>query len=183
MHHGSRQLSPCRSKSVCSALVASLSLLVSLCSPFMTRQAHAQAPAQTPLPIPTPTPARPGQPPGPDLPNLDAMRRLQSAVPPLPVSVASPYVPSGVIPPGVMMCDQDSGCGPGPILGDGGGPPPPPPQNDPNYSTQRTQPYNSTGEPGITLGSRNFNWSTSLVSLSGRSGMDLNISLSYNSLG
>src|SRR5258708_39953226 len=79
-------------------------------------------------------------------------------------------------------CDQDSGCG---GLIDGGPPPPPPPPpppNDPNYATSRTEPHNATGEPGIMLGSRNFNWSASLVSLSWRSGMNLEVPISYNSL-
>src|SRR5712692_1318264 len=179
MHHRTRRISRTRARSVLGSFAIALSLLVSLCSPFMTRRVEAQ------LPIATPTPQRPGQPPGPDLPNLDVMRRLQSLTPgiPLPsVPVSSPSPPTSKVPPGMVpQCNEDSGCVP---IGGGGGdpPPPPPPQNDPNYATQRTQPYNSTGEPGITLGSRNFNWSVPLVSLSGRSGMDLGVSLSYNSL-
>ena len=176
MHHRSRLTSRSAARPVLISFAIALSLLVSLCSPFVTRRVEAQ------LPIATPTPQRPGQPPGPDLPNLDAMRKLQSLTPgvPLPpVPVPSPSVQQSIIPLGMMpICDDGGNCG----CVDCPPPPPPPPQNDPNYSTQRTQPYNSTGEPGITLGSRNFNWSMPLVSLSGRSGMDLNISLSYNSL-
>src|SRR5205807_2617869 len=58
----------------------------------------------------------------------------------------------------------------------------PPAPNDPGFSTPRTEPHNRTGEPGITLGSRNFNWSTSLVSLAGRAGLGLDLTLTYNSL-
>lgn len=54
--------------------------------------------------------------------------------------------------------------------------------NDPEFSTARNAPQNDTGEPGVDLGSRNFNWGTPLVSLPGRSGLDLNIALYYNSL-
>src|SRR5205823_12790730 len=53
---------------------------------------------------------------------------------------------------------------------------------DPYFGTARTQPINLTGVPGVTLGSRNFNWSLPLVALPGRSGLDLSISLFYNSL-
>jgi len=71
------------------------------------------------------------------------------------------------------ICDVD--CNPCPNCG-------PAAPNDPNYATPRTRPPNKTGEPGINLGSRNFNWSMPLVSLTGRSGMDVNLSLTYNSL-
>jgi RHS repeat-associated protein len=74
------------------------------------------------------------------------------------------------------ICDIGSDCGGCP---DCGGPPDP---NDPGYSTPRTLPQNRTGEPGITLGSRNFNWSTPLVSLPGRASFDFNLTLTYNSL-
>jgi YD repeat-containing protein len=47
-------------------------------------------------------------------------------------------------------------------------------------SPARLAPINATG--GTNLYSRNFGWSTGLVSLPGRSGMDLNIGMSYNSL-
>ena len=48
--------------------------------------------------------------------------------------------------------------------------------------TARGLPGNDTGEPGVDLGSRNFNWSLPLLSLPGRAGLDLNLALSYNSL-
>jgi len=73
------------------------------------------------------------------------------------------------------ICDIGSDCGGCPECE-------PPAPNDPNYSTPRTQPQNRTGQPGITLGSRNYNWTTPLVSLTGRSGLDLNLTLTYNSL-
>lgn len=53
---------------------------------------------------------------------------------------------------------------------------------DPDFSTARTQPHNETGLSEVTLGSQNFNWSLPLVFLPGRSGMDLGITLTYNSL-
>lgn len=53
---------------------------------------------------------------------------------------------------------------------------------DPEFSTARVRPQNSTGQSGVNLGSRNYNWSLPLVSLAGRAGMDLNLTLYYNSL-
>jgi RHS repeat-associated protein len=54
--------------------------------------------------------------------------------------------------------------------------------NDPYLGTARTQSINETGDPGVDLGSQNFNWGLPLVSLPGRSGLDLSVSLYYNSL-
>jgi RHS repeat-associated protein len=65
-------------------------------------------------------------------------------------------------------------CDPGGRGGAGG--------SDPYFGTARTRPTNETGDPGVTLGSRNFNWSMPLVSLPGRGGLDISISLFYNSL-
>ena len=56
------------------------------------------------------------------------------------------------------------------------------PPNDPNFSTARGLPLNDTGEPGVDLGSRNFNWSLPLLSLLGRAGLDVSFTLFYNSL-
>ncbi|HEV2764572.1 MAG TPA: RHS repeat domain-containing protein, partial [Pyrinomonadaceae bacterium] len=56
------------------------------------------------------------------------------------------------------------------------------PGEDPEFSVSRSLPANETGEPAVDLGSRNFNWSLPLVSLPGRSGLDLNLTLYYNSL-
>ena len=46
----------------------------------------------------------------------------------------------------------------------------------------RLDPLNQTGGSGENPLSRNFNWTLPLVSLPGRAGLDLNLSLSYNSL-
>jgi YD repeat-containing protein len=51
-----------------------------------------------------------------------------------------------------------------------------------NFSAARLDAANRTGSPGEDLASRNFNWSLPLVSLPGRAGLDLGLSLSYNSL-
>jgi RHS repeat-associated protein len=56
------------------------------------------------------------------------------------------------------------------------------PAQDPNFSTARRRPVNETGQRGVDLGSRNFNWSLPLVSLPGRAGLDLDLTLVYNSL-
>jgi RHS repeat-associated protein len=56
------------------------------------------------------------------------------------------------------------------------------PSGDPNFSAPRGRPRNETGQPGVDLGSQNFNWSVPLVSLPGRAGLDLNLTLTYNSL-
>lgn len=65
-----------------------------------------------------------------------------------------------------------------PITGHWGSQPPP----SANYSEARVDPYNRTGLPGEDLLSRNFNWSLPLVGLPGRAGLDLGLSLTYNSL-
>src|SRR5438128_2809698 len=70
-----------------------------------------------------------------------------------------------------MICAD---CDPGGGGGAGG--------SDPYFGTARTRPVNATGAAGVTLGSRNFNWSMPLVSLPGRAGLDLTVSLFYNSL-
>ena len=56
------------------------------------------------------------------------------------------------------------------------------PSGDPNFSTARRRPINEIGHPGVTLGSRNFNWNLPIVSLPGRAGLDLDLTLTYNSL-
>jgi len=102
--------------------------------------------------------------PGPNLPNLDEARKLKSYTP-----QPSPRIQSNLMP----ICDIDCG-GASPMGGAGG--------SDPYFATARNQPVNQTGKPGVNLGSRNYNWGTSLVSLKGRAGLDFNIGLSYNSL-
>ncbi len=56
------------------------------------------------------------------------------------------------------------------------------PANDPNFGTARRRPINETGNAGVDLGSRNFNWGLPLLNLPGRAGLDLNLTLVYNSL-
>ncbi|HEV7745767.1 MAG TPA: S8 family serine peptidase [Pyrinomonadaceae bacterium] len=112
---------------------------------------------ETPPPVVTGAPA-------PNLPNLNQLRnvRSSSSQPNQPIQANFPCAD----------CDPQSG---------GGGSQYYPP-GDPNFSTARELPQNETGAPGVDLRSRNFNWSQPLLSLAGRSGMDLNLSLSYNSL-
>jgi len=109
---------------------------------------------------PTPTTGAPG----PNLPNLDEARRTQPQQPKAQAPIQS-NLPCA-------DCDPLGG-------GTGSGNHP---SNDPNFGTARGLPINDTGEPGVDLGSRNFNWSLPLLSLPGRAGLDLNLSLSYNSL-
>lgn len=51
-----------------------------------------------------------------------------------------------------------------------------------DFATERLNPSNRTGIGGGDLYSGNFNWSLPLVSMPGRAGLDLGLSLSYNSL-
>jgi YD repeat-containing protein len=51
-----------------------------------------------------------------------------------------------------------------------------------DFASARLDPSNRTGGGGVDLLSRNFNWSLPLVSLPGRAGLDLGLSLTYNSL-
>ena len=51
-----------------------------------------------------------------------------------------------------------------------------------NFSNERANPYNRTGSAGVDLLSRNINWSLPILGLKGRAGLDLGLSLSYNSL-
>jgi hypothetical protein len=64
-----------------------------------------------------------------------------------------------------------------------------PPRGDaPNLGSRadlfnaRLLPENRTGQPGVDLLSRNFNWGLSLLDLPGRDGLNLSLPLSYNSL-
>jgi RHS repeat-associated protein len=111
----------------------------------------------------TPLPATTGAP-GANLPNLDEARRTPPQQPQAHAPIQS-NLPCA-------DCDPSGG-------GGGGGYYPP---NDPNFSTARGKPINETGEEGVDLGSRNFNWSVPLLSLPGRAGLDVNVTLSYNSL-
>lgn len=51
-----------------------------------------------------------------------------------------------------------------------------------NLFSSRIAPEHRTGQPGEDLLSRNYNWGQGLVALAGRSGMSLDLGLSYNSL-
>jgi RHS repeat-associated protein len=98
--------------------------------------------------------------PGPNLPDLNESRKHRTS-------------PSNEAPATIhadMMCAD---CSPG---GGGAG------GSDPYFGTARTQPRNATGNRGVNPGSQNFNWGLPLVTLPGRSGLDLFISLYYNSL-
>jgi hypothetical protein len=57
-----------------------------------------------------------------------------------------------------------------------------PPPNMGDLPNARLDPRNRVGLPGEDLHSGNYNWSLPLVSLPGRSGLDLGLSISYNSL-
>ena len=102
--------------------------------------------------------------PGVNLPNLDQVRNAQ---PPSPRAKAP--IESNLI---CADCDPQAGGGGASYH----------PSGDPNFSTARERPVNETGQQGVDLGSRNFNWSQSLVALRGRAGLDLNLTLVYNSL-
>jgi len=109
---------------------------------------------------PTPTTGAPGA----NLPNLDEVRRTQPKQPKAQAPIQS-NLPCA-------DCDPQGGGTGGTYY----------PANDPNFGTARGLPINDTGEPGVDLGSRNFNWSLPILSLAGRAGLDLNLALSYNSL-
>ncbi|MEO7970852.1 MAG: S8 family peptidase, partial [bacterium] len=98
-----------------------------------------------------------------NLPNLDEARKVRTS----PKTSAT----TTAIHSNMMLCAD---CGPGAGGGSGG--------SDPYLGTARSRPENETGDPGVKLGSRNFNWSLPLVGLKGRAGLDLSISLFYNSL-
>jgi YD repeat-containing protein len=56
------------------------------------------------------------------------------------------------------------------------------PQGTSDMATARIDPRNRTGTGGVDVLSNNFNWSLGLVGLRGRAGLDLGLTLSYNSL-
>lgn len=112
----------------------------------------------------TTPPATTSGPPGANLPNLDQARNTPPQQPVVRTPIES-NLPCA-------DCDPQGG-------GGGAGYYPP---NDPNFGTARGRPINETGEEGVDLGSRNFNWSVPLLSLPGRTGLDVNLTLSYNSL-
>src|SRR5229473_2132653 len=58
----------------------------------------------------------------------------------------------------------------------------PEPQGPDGFAMARIDPHNRTGTGSVDLLSNNFNWSLGLLGLKGRGGLDLGLSLSYNSL-
>lgn len=58
----------------------------------------------------------------------------------------------------------------------------PPPQDTGDLWNARLDTHNRVGLPGEDLHSGNFNWTMPLVRLPGRSGLDLGLAISYNSL-
>ncbi|HJT65086.1 MAG TPA: S8 family serine peptidase, partial [Pyrinomonadaceae bacterium] len=103
--------------------------------------------------------------PGANLPNLDQLRdtpspRPQNSTPPIQANLLC------------ADCDPYSGGGGRTNF----------PTGDPNFGGARTRPINETGQPGEDLGSQNFNWDLPILSLPGRAGLDLNLTLFYNSL-
>jgi subtilisin family serine protease len=111
----------------------------------------------------TPPPTTSGAP-GVNLPNLDEMRNLKPQVPKAKAPIESNLI--------CADCDPYGGGGGATNY----------PSGDPNFSGARTRPANETGQPGVDLGSRNFNWSLPLLNLPGRAGLDLDLTLFYNSL-
>ena len=103
--------------------------------------------------------------PGPNLPNLD---RAGNAPAPRPQNSPAP------IQANLMCADCDPYSGGGGITNY--------PTGDPNFGGARTRPNNETGQPGEDLGSQNFNWDLPLLNLPGRAGLDVNLTLYYNSL-
>ena len=111
----------------------------------------------------TPPPVTTGAP-SSTLPSLDQLRNSN----PAPATARAPIQSNQMC----ADCDPQGGGGGGSYY----------PSGDPNFSTARRRPNNETGQPGVDMGSRNFNWNLPLVSLPGRAGMDLNLTLFYNSL-
>ena len=111
----------------------------------------------------TPPPSTNGAPLA-NMPNLDEARKLKAQEPKIKAPIEA----------NLPCADCD------PLGGGGGGGNYP--ANDPNFSSARRRPGNETGRPGVNLGSQNFNWSLPLLSLPGRAGLDLELSLTYNSL-
>lgn len=107
----------------------------------------------------------PGEPAPEGLPDLDAFRNIEPSDPIAPTQIVANTLP---------VCGADCG---GSIPAAGTTNP-----QDTDFSTERTDPLNSTGDSGVNLLSRNFNWGVPLVSLPGRSGLSLGLSLVYNSL-
>jgi hypothetical protein len=55
-------------------------------------------------------------------------------------------------------------------------------RTDISFAAARLEPRNGTGQADVDLLSGNFQWSKPVVELKGRAGLDLKLSLVYNSL-
>jgi len=97
-------------------------------------------------------------PPGLNLPDINEVRRLNPGVPKITPPVSAPFAsrvePSATAPPSMVE----------------------------NWPMDLLAQGNRVGMGGEDLLSRNYNWSTPIVSLPGRAGMNLNLGLSLNSL-
>ncbi|HEU0185418.1 MAG TPA: RHS repeat domain-containing protein, partial [Blastocatellia bacterium] len=98
-------------------------------------------------------------PPGLNLPNLNEARRMRASAPKIAPPVSATFA-SKVTPPA-----------PAPLS-----------LQEDNLLMALIDQRNRVGTSGEDLLSRNFNWGASIVSLPGRAGLGLNISLSLNSL-
>jgi RHS repeat-associated protein len=111
-------------------------------------------------------PARTTGAPGPNLPNMDELRKRKPIDPKPQAPISSNFVRCPTYDASYPDCDGTY---------DPGG-------TDPDFATARGALENETGQPGVDLGSRNYNWALPIVGLKGRAGLDLGISLTYNSL-
>lgn len=135
------------------SLAISLSLIFSLWAPLYLRAAaQRKRPAQSPVREIAPTP---GHALGAGLPDLSQIRYRSAAQPSAPAPIGSS-----------MPCYDCGVRGPA----------------DASFMAARLEPLNRTGQADADLLSGNFNWSKSLVDLKGRAGLDLKLSLVYNSL-
>lgn len=135
------------------SLAISLSLIFSLCAPlYFTASAQRKRPAQSPVREIAPTR---GHALGAGLPDLSQIRYRGAAQP----SAPAPVGPS-------LPCYD---CG---LRG----------AADASFAAARLEHLNRTGQADVDLLSGNFNWSKSLVDFKGRAGLDLKLSLVYNSL-
>ena len=102
--------------------------------------------------------------PASNLPNLDQARNAKPEEPKPTTPIQSNLI--------CADCDPQSGGGGSTHY----------PTGDVRFSNARQLPQNETGQTAVDLGSRNFNWSLPLLSLGGRAGLDVDLTLFYNSL-
>lgn len=149
--------------------VPSLSGKVSSGGVVSARGALDSLPDSDPTPTPTPISgdgdSTPGEPAPDGLPDLDANRNVEPVDPVAPTQLTANTLPvcgadcGGSIPPAGTTNPQDT-----------------------DFSTERMDPLNEVGNSGVNLLSRNYSWGIPVVSLPGRSGLNLGLSLVYNSL-